>query len=83
MFANGGAAPEDVLDIPGERAFDFRKADRATVFVITGVKGRNDFAGRATEFVAQYYLDHPDIDFASKQGALLQQARMHMNQWRQ
>ncbi len=82
-FANGGTAPQEILDGPGRKAFVFRKADRATLFVITGIKGRKDFAGRSNEFVAQYYLDHPDIDFASKQDALLEQARLHMRHWRE
>lgn len=82
-FANGGTAPEETLESPGRKAFLFRKGDRATLFVITGIKGREDLAGRPTEFVAQYYIDHPDMDYASKQGALLEQARMHLQHWRQ
>lgn len=80
-FANGGTAPDQILENPGARAYVFRKGDRATLFVITGIKGRKDFAGRSTEFVAQYYIDHPEMDYASKQGALLEQARLHMRHW--
>lgn len=82
-FANGGAAPEEILTEPGRRAYIFRKGDRATLFVITGIKGRDDFAGRENEFVALYYIDKADLDFAAKQGLLLEQARLHMRHWTQ
>jgi hypothetical protein len=82
-FANGGTAPEEILASPGRKAFIFRKGDRVTLFVITGIKGRADPVGRSNEFVAQYYIDQPDIDFASKRGALLEQAHLHMRHWRE
>jgi hypothetical protein len=82
-FANGGTAPDQILQNPGRKAFVFRKGNRTTLFVITGIKGPKDFAGRSTDFVAQYYIDHPHIDDASKQGALLEQARLHMQHWLQ
>lgn len=82
-FANGGTTPDQILENPGVRAYVFRKGDRATLFMITGIKGRKDFAGRSNEFVAQYYIDHPDMDYVSKQGALLEQARLHMHYWTQ
>lgn len=81
-FANGGTAPEEIMQSPGRKAFVFRKGSRATLFVITGIKGAGSL-GSPSEFVAHYYIDHPDIDFASKQEALLEQARMHMRYWLQ
>ena len=82
-FANGGAAPEEILESPGRKAFLFRKGDRATLFVITDIEGSKDLVGRSRKFVAQYYIDHPDMDYASKQGVLLEQAHMHMQHWQQ
>lgn len=80
-FANGGAAPVEIMESPGARAYVFLKGDRSTLFVITGIKGRKDFVGRPREFVAQYYLDHPDLDHDARIGALLIQAGLHMRHW--
>ena len=82
-FANGGTPPIQVMENPGARAYAFSKGDRATLFVITGIKGSNGLAGRPREFVAQYYIDHPDMDYDARLGALLMQADLHMRHWTQ
>lgn len=82
-FANGGAAPDKILLSPGERAYVFFKGDRATLFVITSIKGRKNVTGRSQEFVAQYYLEHSEMDEDAKLGALLIQAERHMRHWTQ
>ena len=79
-FSNGGTAAEAIMQSPGRKAFLFRKGKRATLFVITGIDGPDVF-GEPSVFVAQYYIDHPDIDFAAKRAALLEEARRHVERW--
>lgn len=79
-FSNGGTAAEAIMQSPGRKSFLFRKGKRATLFVITGIDGPDVF-GEPSVFVAQYYIDHTDIDFEARKTALLEEARRHMRHW--
>ena len=82
-FANDGMTPNQIMDHPGKRAYAFLRGDRATLFVITGIKGSRDSVGRSREFVAQYHLDRPDLSEEARLDALLNQASLHMQHWTQ
>lgn len=77
-FAAGGARLEQVIDALGDKAFVFEKDDRTTLLVITGVAGRDDPVGRATELVATYYLDRPEMDAATRLARLSSIAEEHV-----
>ncbi len=77
-FAAGGADLKGEVDGLGDKTFIFEKGDRTTLFVITGIGGRNDFAGRPTELIAMYYLDRPDLRAEDRLERLVSLAREHL-----
>ncbi|NND36572.1 MAG: hypothetical protein HKN81_05485 [Gammaproteobacteria bacterium] len=80
-FASGGAELRETRNELGDRAFVFQKGDRTSLLVITGIKGPKDFAGRSTEFTANYYLDHPDLTHEQRAGMLIDQAQLDLRSW--
>ena len=80
-FASGGAELKQTRDEVGDRAFVFLKGDRTTLLVITGIKGRKDFAGRDQEFIANYYLDHPGLTHEQRAGMLIDVAEQDLDTW--
>jgi hypothetical protein len=77
-FAAGGADLKEEMDGLGDKAFVFEKGGRTTLFVITGVGGRDDFAGRPTELIATYYLDWPELEADTRLAKLLPLAHEHV-----
>lgn len=80
-FAQGDAALQEVREDLGDLAFVFEEGNRTTLFVITGIKGPKDGAGRSTEFTANYYIEHPELGHDDRLGRLLEQARLHLEHW--
>jgi len=80
-FASGGAQLMQTRNELGDRAFVFLKGDRTTLLVITGIKGSQGFAGRDREFIANYYLDHPDLTHEQRAGMLIDLAEQDLRTW--
>ena len=82
-FGQGNAPLKEVREDLGDLAFVFEEGNRTTLFVITGIRGPKDGAGRSTEFTANYYIEHPELGHEDRLGKLLDQARLHLEHWRQ
>jgi len=77
-FATGGGDLKEVLEDLGDTAFVFDEDGRTTLLVITGFAGRDDFAGRPTELMADYYLDRPEMSHDARLSMLVALARDHL-----
>ncbi len=80
-FGQGNVPPKEVREDLGDLAFLFDKGNRTTLFVISGIKGPKDGAGRPTELIANYYIEDPDLDYEIRRDRLLEQARRHLEEW--
>ncbi len=80
-FGQGGAPLNEVRDDLGDLAFVFEEGNRTTLFMITGIKGPKDGAGRSTEFTANYYIEHPELGHEDRLGRLVEQAKRHLREW--
>ena len=82
-FGQGDAPLREVREDLGDLAFVFEEGNRTTLFMITGIKGPKDDAGRSTEFITNYYIEHPEMEHEARLGKLLDQARLHLEHWGQ
>lgn len=79
-FATGGGNLKEVREELGDMAFVFDENGRTTLLVITGFGGRDDFAGRSTELMADYYLDRPEMSHDARLRLLLALAHEHLQE---
>jgi hypothetical protein len=80
-FGQGNAPLREVREDLGDLAFVFEEGNRTTLFMISGIKGPKDGAGRSTELVANYYLEHKNLDHEERLARLVEQAKLHLREW--
>ncbi len=80
-FASGGAQLTETRNELGDRAFVFRKGDRTSLLVITGIRGSKGPTGRDREFIADYHLDHPELAHARRTDMLIELAEEDLETW--
>ncbi len=81
-FASGGTALKETLPDIGDLAFIFDERDRSSLLVITGIKGPRSFPDRPTEFIANYYIKHPELTPEQRQALLIEEALRDLQEWR-
>ncbi|MEJ2604343.1 MAG: hypothetical protein P8172_13830, partial [Gammaproteobacteria bacterium] len=80
-FGQGNAPLREVREDLGDLAFVFEEGNRTTLFMISGIKGPKDGAGRSTELVANYFLEHKNLDHEERLARLVEQAKLHLREW--
>jgi hypothetical protein len=81
-FASGGTALKETRRDIGDLAFIFDERDRSSLLVITGIKGPRSFPDRPTEFIANYFIKHPELTPEQRQGLLIEEALRDLKEWR-